>query len=265
MRALCRGAAPAEVEAVSGTLDDLDRWAPALRDCCGIFHLAAHIPADFTDSASASECFRLNSLATLRIAAAGGSTRFVYFSAGNAYAPLDRPATEDDALYPSRKACYYLSSKVQGEIFLEHLRNSAGADAISLRVTSPYGPTARKSVVSEFLRRARAGEEIEVRDTLSNFDFLWASDAAQAAVDAFERAPGGVYNIGSGERRTLLDLARCALAVFGRSTNQIKISEAPNLVPSGFTSVSIAKAAATWGYAPLGLEAGLRQMKEGTK
>jgi len=256
------------------TLPGVTQWVADITDviadsaCCPAFdavcHAAAHIPRDGGEIDAARMCHEVNAVATLALArrALENQARFVFISAGNLYAPGDGPADESEPVYPSRRAPFYLTSKLAGEIYVEHLRQGHGLDALSLRVTSPYGPgMPERHVIARFIAAARAGQPLVVTDGgRDQLDFVAVNDVAAAVAAALRSGEPGVYNIGAGETHSISAVAESVADVFGPGAG-IDIRPAGPNPAAGFRSVSIAKAQAAWGYQPTPLAAGLRKLR----
>lgn len=229
-----------------------------------VCHLAAYIPRDLNDADEAETCYRVNALATLqlaRAAVASGVERFVYVSAANAYVPGDRPAREEDAMFPSTAAPYYLASKLAGEIYLHHVCGQSATCGITLRVGTPYGPgEPSEKVIPTLLARARRGEPLPLRQGgRAAYNFVYVEDVARCVAAALESGESGVYNIASGESTTLLSLAETIADLYAERSPPIVLEPVDDDRVQGFRAVSVDKARRTWAFAPLTLREGLRQ------
>ena len=124
-------------------------WAAILTEnqIDAVYHLAAFIPADHSDPAVAEQCLQVNALLTLDLLRASievGIGKFIYFSAGNAYAPsLDRPAKETDPVYPVSRSPFYLGSKMLGELFVEH--------GLAIKQRSPFPHTVVAELTNDLI------------------------------------------------------------------------------------------------------------------
>jgi UDP-glucose 4-epimerase len=250
---------------VQGDVRDRDAVARALDGTELVCHLAAYVPEDHTDPAVAERCLQTNSLATLdlaRAARATGVRRFVYASAGTVYAPSERAASERDPAVPVTRATYYLASKLLGELYLEHLRLTEGFPAVSLRISSIYGPGMPAStVVARFAASAARGAPLEVRHGgVPAADLVEVTDVARCIDDALRSGPPGVYNVGAGCSWSLLEIAESVVDVFG-SSSEVVVPRATGAVPANFPALDIDKARRTWGYTPVPLAGGLQRLR----
>ena len=268
-RPLSPGQSHATVRTVSMHEASSRGWAAILTEnqIDAVYHLAAFIPADHSDPAVAERCLQVNALLTLdllRASVRAGIGRFVYFSAGNTYAPgLDRPAKETDPLYPVLRSPFYLGSKVLGELFVEHFRRRYELSAISLRISSPYGVgMPSKSIVARFMTFADQGLPLEVEGGgRYKVDLVHVEDVVSLATSALTTGAPGVYNVGSGVATSSLELAQTIARVFPDRHIEIIVHPATSNMDLGFCALDISRAQATWGYSPRTLQDGLRAFR----
>lgn len=258
---LPRGTAKLCSRVIFGDLGHPTALKEALEGVVGVCHLAAHLPPDYADPSEAGACLSVNSLGTLELARAAlrsGVQRIVYPSTASVYLPTDQPVTEEAVVSPTGRAAWYQTSKVVGEFYLERLRDSDGLSPIILRISSCYGPGMEaRSVLARFVACALRGEPLEVfHGGRPTADFVHVRDVADCFRAALSAGETGIYNVGSGCATTLLDLAQAVNTVFN-SPAPLRIQPTEGTAPVGFPAVSIAKAAAAWGYAPMSLQFGL--------
>ncbi len=229
-----------------------------------VYHLAVARPSAQLESVRV--CVETNvvlSVALLQASVAAGVRRFVYFSAGNAYRwDSDALATEQEALYPVESAPLYLGSKVLAEVMVEHYRRTQGLEAVSLRISSPYGMGMPVSaVVPTFIRRALEGQSLQVRDGGQfRSDFVFVQDVVDVAMAAGQSGAPDVYNVGSGVSTSVAQLAHAVSEVFG-SHVPVDILPAERNGRQGFRPLDIERARRTWQWTPRSLREGLETMK----
>ena len=165
-----------------------------------ICHCAAYVPEDHRNPGAAERCMQVNAIGTLNLllfAEEHGVARFVYSSTAAVYSPSSEGLiTESYPTYPFHKATVYAASKLAGELFVEHHRQTRGLEAVSLRYSSVYGPDMRaREVVAHFMVRAAAGMSLEVLDGgIASADFVYGDDVAWAPVRALLAGTSGVYS-----------------------------------------------------------------------
>ena len=271
--AIIRSASPG-LQELEGKLKTIILPEPSLQEITStlkdsfdvVCHLAAFIPETHLDPANARLCIETNVMLTLHLLQASlenGVKRFVYFSAGNTYLQdLDNPAKETEALYPSRISPFYLGSKMLAEIFVEHYKQQYSLDAISLRMSSPYGiGMPAKSAVMNFIHRTLQGLPLQVQGGgRHKTDFVFVRDVIDVTMHALHSGPPGVYNVGSGVAKSILELAQAVSEVFERKV-PIEIVPTSSAVKGGFRPLDIEKARTTWKWSPRSLQDGLRVMR----
>jgi dTDP-L-rhamnose 4-epimerase len=124
---------------------------------------------------------------------------------------------------PSLASVYALTKFAQERLTLM-VTPAYGMQGVALRLFNVYGPGQALSnpytgVLAIFASRLINGERpLVFEDGEQRRDFVHVSDVATAFVLALEHpaAPGGVFNIGSGQDRSVSDVARALAAAVGR-------------------------------------------------
>lgn len=139
---------------------------------------------------------------------------------GRALIPIPTPETKQ----PGLKSVYAINKFVQERLTLT-LTAQYGMESAALRLWNIYGPGQALSnpytgVLAIFASRIANGQPPMVfEDGRQRRDFVHVSDVARAFVLALEKpeANGEVFNIGSGEDRTVDEVARLQAASMGRA------------------------------------------------
>jgi UDP-glucose 4-epimerase len=240
--------------------------AAAAKEADAIVHLAAYIPANYEDPAEAEACLQVNALGTLKLAclAAAHDCRFIFVSAANMYAHRATPSIETDAIFPVGRAAFYFVSKLVGECYALTTLEAANGTALVLRVATPYGPGEPASkVVPTFLRLAAKGCALRVDDAgRARFNFVYIDDVAGCIVAAMTDGEAGVYNVGSGESTSLLELAQQVAAAYPEHAISLDIAPPKAQGANGFQSIDASKICKTWGISPIGIAEGLRRYRD---
>ena len=129
---------------------------------------------------------------------------------GRSLIPVPTPEWKKPAL----ASVYALSKYVQERLTLT-LCPAYGMEGVALRLWNAYGPGQALSnpytgVLAIFASRLHNGQPPMIfEDGQQRRDFVHVEDVAQAFVLALEheKAPGGVYNVGSGQDRTVSEVA----------------------------------------------------------
>jgi UDP-glucose 4-epimerase len=210
---------------VEGRLQDLD-LRPLLDGAEQVFHLAAQAGVRASWGREFSHYTDHNILASQRLleaVRASGGARVVYASSSSVYGDAPSLPLREDA------RCEPVSPYGVSKLAAEHLtvlyHRNFGLPVVSLRYFTVYGPRQRPDMAfHRFLKAARDGEPIHLfGDGTQTRDFTFVSDivsATRAAADSGR--PGGVYNVGGGERLVLSDVLRQIEDVTGRHLKVIR-------------------------------------------
>lgn len=128
-----------------------------------------------------------------------------------------QPVSEDASLDPESP---YATSKLWTERLAMQLEDHVDGDVVALRYFNVYGPGqdpngAYASVVPSFVSRVRRGSPpIIYGDGEQTRDFVHVGDVVRAnAAVADAEASGEIYNVGSGERTSINELAETCLDI----------------------------------------------------
>lgn len=230
-----------------------------------VFHCAAFIPPRMEDSSFAGECLESNALLTLRLAeaaASAGVKRLVFCSSGQVYGFHANPVGEETAPKTTQRACFYLSSKLLAEWYLERTQRTSGLQTVALRIGSLYGPgMPEKSVIARFLDLAGKGQRLQLLNGgTEQFDFVHVSDVVELIVRAAVSTETGVFNAGSGEATTVRSLAELVTRLCGNPPDD-SLAGSRNIPASGgFAALGMNKSRASFGIVSTSLESGLRNV-----
>jgi dTDP-L-rhamnose 4-epimerase len=133
------------------------------------------------------------------------------------------PAPTPESKQPSLSSVYALNKYAQEQMSLI-VGKAYGIDTVALRFFNVYGPRQALSnpytgVLAIFASRLlNQRPPLVFEDGLQRRDFVHVRDVAQACLLALqsERAAGGVFNIGSGQSRTVLSIAEELARVTGK-------------------------------------------------
>jgi UDP-glucose 4-epimerase len=210
---------------VEGRLQDLD-LAPVLDGAGEVYHLAAQAGVRASWGRDFEVYTDNNVLATQRLleaAVAARVPRLVYASSSSVYGDAPALPLREDA------ACRPVSPYGVTKLAAEHLAGlyqaNMGLPAVSLRYFTVYGPRQRPDMAfHRFLKAARDGDAIQVfGDGRQTRDFTYVADIVAATrAAAVSGRPGGVYNVGGGERVALADVVARIESVTGRRLEVVR-------------------------------------------
>lgn len=137
--------------------------------------------------------------------------RVLFASSREVYGGVPSGRAVEDAVGPGDVENPYGASKVGGEALLQAWGKAFGVDAAALRLTNVYGRYDLDRVIPLFVARAWDGRDLVVYGGEDKvLDFVHVDDVERAflaALEDFQAAAGGAYNVGSGEPLQLLDVA----------------------------------------------------------
>jgi UDP-glucose 4-epimerase len=210
---------------VEGRVQEMD-LAEILDGAAQVFHLAAQAGVRASWGRDFAIYTDNNVLATQRLleaAVAAKVPRVVYASSSSVYGDTAALPLQEQA------ACRPVSPYGVTKLAAEHLANlyhsNLGTPVVSLRYFTVYGPRQRPDMAfHRFLKAARDGASIRLfGDGGQTRDFTFVDDivaATRAAADSGR--PGGVYNVGGGERVALSDVIARIEKVTGRRLDVIR-------------------------------------------
>ena len=263
VRSNLRGLEPAP-EVIEGDVADADAVAQAMGGVDTVFHLAALASVQFSveNPVASHRACATGTVNVLDAARKAGVRRIVYAGSSSAYGnPRAEVQGEAEALHPLSP---YAAAKLAGELYAEAFAASYGLEAVRVRFFNVFGPRQRadspySGVIAIFTAAMTGGRAPTVfGDGLQSRDFVYVADAVQALLRAAEM-PGvssRVYNIGTGKRVTVLDLAAALNKILGtRLTPQFA---PPRQGDVRHSCADISRATRELGYAPaIGFEEGL--------
>lgn len=139
-----------------------------------------------------------------------GVKKIVYLSSGGAvYGHSGYSMNKEvQALNPISS---YGINKVTIENYIRLFELKHGLDSLIIRPSNPYGPRQGhfmvQGVISTFLQRSFNNKPFEVfGDGENKKDYLFVEDLVKYIVHLFQKEESGIYNIGSGEGKSINEL-----------------------------------------------------------
>lgn len=206
-----------------GDIMQSDILQAALRGADGVFHLAALWLLQCHEYPQSA--FDVNIRGTFNVMEAcvtQGIKRLVYSSSASVYGDaVEEPMTEN---HPFNNKNFYGATKIAGEAMLRSFHHRYGLNFAGLRYMNVYGPRqdyrgAYIAVVMKMLDAIDKGEGPTIMgDGSEAFDFVAAEDCGRANVCAMKSdVTDSFYNVGTGKRTTLKELAEILLEITGTS------------------------------------------------
>jgi UDP-glucose 4-epimerase len=206
---------------VGGDILHADILSAAVKESQMVVHLAALWLLQCYDyPASAFEVNVRGTFNVLEACREHAIERLVYSSSASVYGDaVQIPMTED---HPFNNRTFYGATKIAGEAMARAYNDRYGLDYVGLRYMNVYG--ARQdykgtyiAVIMKMLDRLDQGlPPVLYGDGSQAYDFIYVSDCARANVCALKSdATDRFYNVGSGTRTSLRELAELILEITG--------------------------------------------------
>jgi len=259
-------AAGTRLEVVRGDVRDLATVERVARGASVIFHQAAmrSVPRSVNDPLGANEHNVNGTLHVLEAARRAGVRRVVYASSSSVYgASPELPKREDQAPAPISP---YAVSKAANEMYATVWTRLYGVETVGLRYFNVFGPrqdptSEYAAVIPRFILWAVRGEPLQVHgDGRQSRDFTYIDNVVEANVLAARAsaASGEVFNVGCGDRVSLLDIIGRLEKLLGRVLPRQHSPSRAGDVPH--TLADIDRAKRLMGYTPLvDFDEGLRR------
>ncbi|MBE9207141.1 NAD-dependent epimerase/dehydratase family protein [Nostoc sp. LEGE 06077] len=220
---------------LGGELLHRDILDQAMKNIDGVFHFAAlwllHC-YDYPRSA-----FEVNIGGTFNVLEAcinNGVQKLVYSSSASVYGDaIEEPMRED---HPYNNTTFYGATKIAGEhmcrsLYHRYKGTEKHFDYVGLRYMNVYGPRQDYqgtyiAVIMKILDRLDKGlPPVVYGDGSQAYDFIYVGDCARANVCAMKStATDAFYNVGTGVKTTIKELAELILEVTG---SDLKIQYEP--------------------------------------
>lgn len=251
---------------VGGDICQSDILNAALEGADGVFHFAALWLLQCHEFPRAA--FDVNIRGTFNVLEAcvqQGVKRLVYSSSASVYGDaVEEPMSED---HPFNNKNFYGATKIAGEAMARAFHHRYGLNVVGLRYMNVYGPRqdyrgAYIAVIMKMLDAIDRGEGPTILgDGSEAFDFVAVKDCARANLCAMRaEAVDSFYNVGTGQRTSLKELAEMLLHLTG-SNQPIKYAPRSQATLVRNRIGSPKRAAAEIGFvAEMPLDQGLREL-----
>ena len=212
-----------------GDICQSDVLNAAIKGKDGVFHFAALWLLQCHEFPRAA--FDVNIRGTFNVleaCVANNVKRLVYSSSASVYGDaLEEPMTED---HPFNNKNFYGATKIAGEAMATAFHHRYGIPVVGLRYMNVYGPRqdyqgAYIAVIMKMLDAMDRGEGPTILgDGSEAFDFVSVLDCGRANICAMSSdAVARYYNVGTGKRTSLKELAELLLQITGsKSTNSLQ-------------------------------------------
>lgn len=188
-----------------------------------IFHLAAQagVRASIDNPIKTHEVNATGTLNILEAARNSGVKKVINASSSSVYGKIKYLPYDEE--HPKNPVSPYGASKAAAEHYCRIFYEIYGLKTTSLRYFTVYGQRIRPDLaISIFTKKALNNEPIEIYgDGNYTRDFTYIDDAIEATFLARNKGDGEVYNIGSGGRITIHELAEKIIVITGSKSKII--------------------------------------------
>ena len=244
------------LEIVRGDIRDLATVEQAAAGAGVIFHQAAmrSVPRSVADPLGANLSNVNGTLHVLEAARRAGVRRVVYASSSSVYGDRpELPKREDQAPSPISP---YAVSKAAGEQYAAVWHRLYGVETVGLRYFNVFGPrqdpaSEYAAVIPRFILWGMRRQPLEVHgDGEQSRDYTYIDNVVEANCLAAEApAASGVFNVGCGERVSLLQIIARLETLLGHAVERRHTPSRAGDV--AHTLADISRAKRLLGYTPL--------------
>jgi UDP-glucose 4-epimerase len=202
------------VEFIEADIRDIDKLEQSIKGCELVFHEAAEVSVQRTIQAPI-ETTMINDMGTLNVfeTARKANVRRVVFASSCAIYGDSPELPKHEQMLPQPKSPY-AAHKLMGEYYAKLYNDLYQLETVCLRYFNVYGPRQDPSspysgVISIFLTKAINQQEPTIYGNGNQSrDFVYVKDVVHANFLAATQSAihGDVFNIGTGEMRTINDL-----------------------------------------------------------
>ncbi|WP_276272953.1 dTDP-glucose 4,6-dehydratase [Haloarcula litorea] len=215
-------------EFIQGDIRDRDLVSELVADIDGIVNFAAESHVDRAiDGAEPFVSTNIQGTQVLLDAALDADiNRFLQISTDEVYGEISEGKfKESDPLAPRNP---YAATKASADLLAQSYYTTHGLPVLITRTSNNYGPRQHsEKLIPKFIQRAAAGKSLPVYGDGSNVrEWIYVEDNCRALETVLESGSvGEVYNIGSGEELTNLEVTKRILDAVGGSKDQIEFVE----------------------------------------
>jgi UDP-glucose 4-epimerase len=253
-----------DVNFVQGSITDISLLQELFREEDYVFHEAAipSVPRSVENPQASNEVNITGTLNVLLAAKNNGVRKVIYASSSSIYGDTPTLPKKEDMI-PSPQSPYAVT-KLASEYYCGIFQQVYGLATVCLRYFNVYGPRQDPSsqyaaVIPKFIKRvSEVSPPIIFGDGEQSRDFTFIKDVVAANILAAKTDACGVFNIGTGKRVSINQLAHLVTNLLGNAFEPIHQDPAPGDVRHSLADITRAK---TFGYEPrYNLEQGLREI-----
>ena len=252
------------IKFVNGSITDLELLQTIFKDVDYVLHQAAipSVPRSINEPIASNNANITGTLNVLVAARDRNVKKVVYASSSSVYGDTPKlPKREDMTPTPLSP---YAVTKLTGEHYCNVFNEVYGLKTVALRYFNVYGPkqdpySDYAAVIPKFESRVLRDEPpVIYGDGQQTRDFTFVKDIVTANIRAMKSAATGVFNIASGNRITIQELAELVMKLMDKDPGVIL--EEPRKGDVLHSLADVSKAKAGFSYEPgYRLETGLEE------
>jgi dTDP-glucose 4,6-dehydratase len=210
---------------VKGDIRVAKEAAQALAGCDTIFHFAAQTHVD-RSILSAEDFITTNVVGTqllLEEARKIGLRRFIQISTDEVYGSIEKGTFQETA--PLTPSSPYAASKACADLLIQAYHKTYGLATMITRCTNNFGPFQYpEKLIPLFITNALEGKSLPLYgDGLNVREWIYVLDHCEGLDLIWEKGEEGeIYNIGSGQSFSNLEMARRILQLLGKTESLIQ-------------------------------------------
>lgn len=255
--------AQSNAQFIRGSVTNLSLLNKLFQGVDYVFHLAAipSVPRSI-ENPLASHDVNMTGTLNVLLAAKGNKVRkVIYASSSSVYGDTPTLPKKEDML-PNPQSPYAVT-KLAAEYYCQVFHEVYSLNTVCLRYFNVYGPrqdpnSQYAAVIPIFIKRLSEGKPpIIFGDGEQTRDFTFVEDAVEANIKAAESDATGVFNIGTGNKVTINELAKLVTRLMGKDIKPIYQETRPGDIKDSLADIS---KASKFGYNPkYNLKGGLRE------
>ncbi|MER6171378.1 NAD-dependent epimerase/dehydratase family protein [Streptosporangium sp. NPDC001681] len=197
-----------------------------------IFHLAAQIDVRVSvDDPARDAAINIGGTINLLQAALTVEAKLIFASTGGALYGVQAPIPSGEEILPAPEAPYG-TAKYGAEQYLGLFNRLHGAEHTALRLGNVYGPrqdpSGEAGVVAIFAGCAHRGQQPTIfGDGAQTRDYVYVGDVVAAFIAAATTEGGGIWNIGTGQETSVLELIKHVNQAAGRDVDPVFVAARP--------------------------------------